>query len=352
MERQDVARHRRLPVELIMTISTPHRNRRMSGRGIGHIPAVLAVAALLVAPAPAAHASPTNPAPPGTTYTSDTDDNGDARFVVTNNPVGFDSPGVVAGTQYVQASDCGPRRFPFDDALHGDLSCWDAQHAYCPLATGAPPNPTKHIMLYRVYETATRSFVRADIACDIDLGPALPDPKAVHDEAQKRAPEPRAKTGGNKSLINAAIVFYVAKANADEPDLTNPVLKTFALGGRQISVRLHLTKTVWSWEGKDGPSDTFTADAGGDVLGKPYDKRISCESDTECSEYISHVYPKPGAYKVTLTAHYTGTFTFDGGTQQFPIPGDVFRADTVGHPLTIVQARSVLVDSACTPPGC
>jgi hypothetical protein len=347
MERQDVARHRRLPVELIMTRPTGHRTKGFGGLLL----TLLTVAALMTGRV--AHATPTNPAaPPGTSYTSFTDLNGNARFETTTSPIGPDSPGVVAGTQYVQASDCGPRRFPFDDALHGDLSCWDAQHAYCPLATGAPVNLTSHIMLYRVYETATRSFVRADIACDIDLGPALPDPKAVHDEAQKRAPEPRAKTGGNKSLINAAIVFYVAKANADEPDLANPVLKTFALGGRQISVRLHLTKTVWSWEGKDGPSDTFTADAGGDVLGKPYDKRISCESDTECSEYISHVYPKPGAYKVTLTAHYTGTFTFDGGTQQLPIPGDVFRADTVGHPLTIVQARSVLVDSACTPPGC
>jgi hypothetical protein len=342
-----VARHRRLPVELIVTRPTRHRTY---GSGV-LLPTLLTVAALMTPQV--AHATPTNPAPPtGTTYTSSTDFNGNARFTTTNDPIGPNSPGVVAGTQYVRASDCGPRKFPFDDALHGDLSCWDAQHAYCPLATGAPVIPTKHIMLYRVYETATRSFVRADIACDIDMGPALPDPKAVHDEAQKQAPEPRAKTGGNKSLINAAIVFYVAKASPNEPDLTNPVLKTFALGGHQISVRLHLTKTVWSWEGKDGPSDTFTADAGGDVLGKPYDKRISCESDTECSEYIYHVYPKPGAYKVTLTAHYTGTFSFDGGTQQFPIPGDVFRTDNVGHPLTIVQARSVLVDPSCTPPGC
>jgi hypothetical protein len=269
---------------------------------------------------------------------------GALRCQVVTGPIGPISPGVLGGTEYVSDPlECGPRRVKFGDAhFAGDDSCREYL-SWCPL-DGAQIDSTKEIVVYHVYDAKTNAFKRIDIGCDVPVGAKMPSIAAIKQEVTKYAPEPRATAGGTRYLMSAAIVFYALPSaqNAAVPTLTDIAIPKFDLGGHTFTAQLHLQKMVWSW-GDGSPPEKFTADNGGDLVGQPYDDHSPCESDTVCSKYISHVFTRPGTHKVTTEAHWTATFTLDGAADRMVVPGDIFKNDTAGRTVTILQARSVLV---------
>jgi hypothetical protein len=270
---------------------------------------------------------------------------GDLLCQVVTGPIGPVSPGVLGGTEHVSDPlECGPRRVKFGDAhFAGDDSCREYLR-WCPLA-GAHIDETKEIVVYHVYDAKTNAFKRIDIGCDVPVGARMPSIAAIKQEVTKYAPEPRATAGGNRYLMNAAIVFYALPSaqTAAVPTLTDIAIPRFDLGGHTFTAQLHVQRTAWNW-GDGSQSAEFTAGNGGDLVGKPFDDRLApCESDTVCSKYISHVFTRPGTHTVTVEAHWSATFTIDGAADQIVVPGDIFKDDTAGRVVTIVRAHSVLV---------
>jgi hypothetical protein len=260
-------------------------------------------------------------------------------------PVGPISSGVLGGSEYISdIRQCGPRRVRFTDAQFvGDPGCKNYL-IWCPLAPGATLDPTKQIVVYQIFDTATKAFLRTDISCDVPTGVSLPSMAAIKAEITKHAPVPTARSGGQNYLVNSAIVFY-ATPPPGTPSLSDFTVPDFTLAGYNFHVRLHLEQTRWTWG--DGHTDNFTA-VGTDALGQPYSDRIPCESRTNCSRYISHSYRETGRFTITVEAHWTGTFTINANAQHVPIPGDIYRTDTAGRTITVRQARSILV--APSPP--
>ncbi len=258
------------------------------------------------------------------------------RCVDASGAVGTRGKGVLAGTEYLQSLECGPRRLRFEDAAFvGDDSCRNFL-AFCPLAAGAKIDPTKQIVAYRVFQTGTNVYLRTELACDVGVGARLPTIAEIREEVTRRAPVPRVRGGGTRYVINAAIVFYADSEAAG--DLNDVVIKDFPLAGHRLTAKLHLTKTVWDWG--DGDSATFTDT---DKTGRPYDSSAPCESRVVCTGYLAHVFLSTGTRSVTLTAYWDVTVTIDGGTVQVPVTGGVFRTDPLGRAIQLYQARSILV---------
>jgi hypothetical protein len=250
--------------------------------------------------------------------------------------VGPAAPGVLQGTEWVDSMECGPRRKKFDDAqFGGDTSCRNFL-VWCPLAAGAQIDPTKEIVVYRVYATGTTSpILRTEIDCDVVVGARMPSIAAIKDEVTKRAPQPNTRAGGTSFLINTAGVFYATASSVRS--LTDIAIPTFDLGGRRISARLHLSKTGWDW-GDGSPAEKF------DGAGQPYDDRAKpCDSLTECPGYVFHVFASPGQHTVRAEAFWDATFTIDASSVQIPVPNGVHRADRGGLLVAVHQAHAVLV---------
>jgi hypothetical protein len=234
---------------------------------------------------------------------------------------------VVIGTDYVSPISCGPRRKAFEDLLKtGVDDCFNAM-AYCPLAFGAKADPKLEVVIYRVYNVGNQALVRTDIACDVPVGSAIPTIAAIKDEVTKRAPKSDAGVGGTDFIINVAVVFYALT----DPDANIPA---FPLGGRSLTAKLHVTKTVWNWG--DGTTSTF------DSVGRKYEDEVPCESLTVCSSYIAHSFSTPGFRRVSVEVHWDATVSIDGGPQ-IAVPGEIISPAGATAPVAMRQAHSVLV---------
>ena len=204
------------------------------------------------------------------------------------------------------------------------------------MSVGQPYDPGLHIVITSTYLTKDNSFVSSSVNCDVRVGPPLPSAAAVSQEVTRLAPLPATLAGGTDYVVRAAVVFY-ATGPGGAP-IESPTLK-FPLGGYDLTARLTLAKTVWSWG--DGTSTAVTA---GNKVGDPYTDETPCESPTACSKYISHVFTTPASRVVRVEAFWDVTVTLDGVGTAVPVTGGgIFRTDTAGKTITLHTARAVLV---------
>lgn len=258
------------------------------------------------------------------------------RCEQTTESVGPRGAGVVSGSEYLTSMECGPRRKAFVDTQYtAPLGCRNYL-VWCPLAPGAQIDPTKQIVVYQVYATATRTYLRTEIGCDVGLGPAPPTMAAIRDAVTRHAPPPATHSGGTRYLIRAAVVFSTTGPGGRA--LTDVTIPRFPLAGHTLTARLHLTRTDWAWG--DGTTTTYTT---GSLVGHPYTDADPCTSTTTCPGYLAHVYTTTGTRTVTVTASWTATVTLDGTPTQIPVTGGVTRPDPTGRTITLHQAHTILV---------
>jgi hypothetical protein len=169
--------------------------------------------------------------------------------------------------------------------------------------------------------------------------PRLPTGEEITRAVTRVAPLPVTVSGGDKYLVNAAVVFSARGPGGQS--LSDVRLINIKLLGYTIQAQLHLVKTVWAWG--DGSSDTFAEDTHQDLVGQKYTDAIPCESATVCSKYISHVFSRVGSDTIAVTAYWTATVTIDGSAIVIPVTGAVSRGGD-GKAIALVQARSVLVN--------
>jgi hypothetical protein len=222
--------------------------------------------------------------------------------------------------------------------LAEDPACFAALNSCYRANATAPPN--SQVVVYNIYDAASNTFLRTDIACNVGPGQpgnTLPSITTITAEATKRAPHPHTTTDGTHYLLNTAIVFY-AQPPTPTTNLTNPTIAAFTLAGHTFTIHLHLHHTTWTWN--DHTPDTTTTD---NPLGHPYTHTDPCEDNTHCSHYISHTYTHPGTYTPTSHTHYTATYTLDNNPQQQPIPGYITTTDPTGRTITIQQAHAILI---------
>jgi hypothetical protein len=121
-----------------------------------------------------------------------------------------------------------------------------------------------------------------------------------------------------RSFANLPTLFYAPIPDAFAFNVDQPVLAT-------ITAVPH-----YRWDYGDG-------EIGPDAPGRPYDPAISPRDHPDV--YISHGYARPGAYHVTLTVTWLGSFTVPGVAQVFPLaPVVLVAADDV----TVQESVGVL----------
>jgi hypothetical protein len=275
---------------------------------------LLAVAALLaavagplsipaVSPAPAAAAAAPGDEPPRPCVFG--------SCTATTTPGGYQYVYVNGTLRRVPATvDLGGKALTYVPACQGD-ACYGPGD-FCALATQLAG-----------FLIDPNGVVPNQAACAAPAAPAL-DLAAV--EAQLTAylrdralPRPTVKvqpTG--RTFTNLPTIFY----------LPNPA--TFTLPVNQPVAATITAAPHYRWNFGDGTS-------GGDSPGRPYNPSVSPRDDP--GYYVSHLYAKPGTYRVTLTVTWQGTFTVAGAAQAFPI-GAVNLA--AGAPVVVQEAAGVL----------
>nr|MDT0666653.1 PKD domain-containing protein [Micromonospora sp. DSM 115978] len=106
-------------------------------------------------------------------------------------------------------------------------------------------------------------------------------------------------------FANLPTLFHTAVPTAFAFDVTEPVPATISAVPR------------YHWDFGDG-------ETGPDAPGLPYDPAISPRDHPEA--YVSHGYPEPGTYEVTLTVTWFGSFTVPGVAEAFPLEAVVLAA--------------------------
>lgn len=122
-----------------------------------------------------------------------------------------------------------------------------------------------------------------------------------------------------RSFANLATILYAPVPDTFTFNVDEPVIAT-------ISATPH-----YHWDFGDGA-------VGPDAPGRPYDSAISPREHPDA--YVSHRYPRPGAFQVALTVTWNGTFTLPGVAQAFPL--EAVNLATA-QPLVINEAAGVLV---------
>jgi hypothetical protein len=117
-----------------------------------------------------------------------------------------------------------------------------------------------------------------------------------------------------RSFANLPTLFYTAVPAAFAFDVNDPVPATISAVPR------------YNWDFGDG-------ETGPDAPGLPYDPAISPREHPDA--YVSHGYPAPGNYQVTLTVTWFGSFTVPGVAQAFPL-----------EPVVLVAADNLLVEES------
>ena len=206
------------------------------------------------------------------------------------------------------------------------------------MSVGEAYDPGLHIVVTSVFLTKDNSFVSSSVNCNVRVGPPLPSAAAVSAEATRLAPLPATLAGGTDYVVKAAVVFY-ATGPGGAP-IESPTLH-FPLGGYDLTARLTLAKTQWTWG--DGTTTTVTR---GDLVGNQYTDSTPCESATVCSKYISHIFTTPARRVVRVEAFWDVKVTLDGVGTDVPVTGGgIFRTDNAGKTITLHTARAVLVGS-------
>ena len=135
--------------------------------------------------------------------------------------------------------------------------------------------------------------------------------------------------------------FSLRNANTNiYADGSSHTLNTTILGQ---SVTITVTPVRYDFGYGDGTSKT-TSTPGGPLK----------DDGFETPTTTGHVYKETGKYSITLTTHYAGTFSVNGGPAQ-TIPGTA-TVDSTPMPLQIWRTKHYQVQAACTPgstaPGC
>lgn len=135
--------------------------------------------------------------------------------------------------------------------------------------------------------------------------------------------------------------FSLRNANTNiYADGSSHTLNTTILGQ---SVTITVTPVRYDFGYGDGTRKT-TSTPGGPLK----------DDGFETPTTTGHVYKETGKYSITLTTHYAGTFSVNGGPTQ-TIPGTA-TVDSTPMPLQIWRTKHYQVQAACTPgstaPGC
>jgi hypothetical protein len=127
------------------------------------------------------------------------------------------------------------------------------------------------------------------------------------------------------TLVNLETLFWADTA-------TDRSLGTVALLGHQVSISVHVDSVLWQFG--DGESATSSGP------GRRYGPEDHCRT-AQCPGWFGHTYVKTGAFTVTATVNWSGSYRVDGGSVQ-PIAGTV-RGPGASVALVVKQARAVLV---------
>ncbi len=138
----------------------------------------------------------------------------------------------------------------------------------------------------------------------------------LRDQALPR-PAVRVQPTG-RTFTNLPTIFYLPDPTTFTLPVTQPVAAT-------ITAVPH-----YRWDFGDGT-------VGGDAPGRPYDPAIPPRDNP--GYYVSHLYARPGTFRVNLTVTWQGTFTVAGAAQAFPL-GAVNLA--AGAPVLVQEAAGVL----------
>jgi hypothetical protein len=248
------------------------------------------------------------------------------------------SAGPARSRYIVRTIECGNRHRLSSGTFSSDVQC-NVYLRWCMVAPGVTIDPTTQVVAYQTIDTITGLVIDVSIVCDVPIATPLPSTAAINQEITKRAPAPQTTTGGLRYLVGTAIVFYL-QPPAPVPSLADVTVPPFTLAGHSFTVQLHLTQTDWDWG--DGQRNIAAASDTTSATGRPFTVDGPCPAIDNCPDYIAHTYRGPGSYTVTTRAHWSGTYRLDGGTQDIPITGDVFRDDPTGRHLTVRSAAAVL----------
>lgn len=277
-------------------------------------------------------AAPDGRATPGTCGTGvGANESGDHIQLGARERCGSVSPGTsteqasggVAAAPPTQTVDCGPPTYSIGGGTPdtADDPCRMAK-VDCSVARGAPIDPRVSTVVTLVYDGA--NWTARSVNCASRAANALTG-LAIRQEAIKLLPVVpiRSAPADGNTFVNLKTVLWM-----DSPPTR--ALGPVTLLGHQIGIQI--TAAAVRWDFGDGVAVSGP-------LGKPYD--TSCDSK-ECPGFWGHDYAATGNRTVTATVRWSATYTVDGGPAQ-PVPGGLITRGATTLPLTVREARDVLV---------
>ena len=198
----------------------------------------------------------------------------------------------------------------------------------CAVAPGTPipPNITTTVTQQQQPDGTWRQL---SVNCAATAGTAGPPPvtaAAVRQEVIRLlAPVPvGVAPRDGPTLVNMQTVFWADTA-ADRD------LAQVTILGQQVAIRIHFARMDWDFgDGATGSAAT---------PGAAYVDGVC--STAQCPGFFGHVYAVRSHVTATVAVSWTAEFAVAGAGWE-PIPGSV-TGPAASHPVTVVEARSVLV---------
>ncbi len=190
-------------------------------------------------------------------------------------------------------------------------------------AAAAPPGVV--LVATAVFTWTGGAYVQSGVSCAPQAVAGVPEP-AVREAVARLVPTAAIGAAPKATaLVNAEALFWVQTPAQQK-------LAAATLLGHQVAITIKVASV--SWDFGDGSKDT--SDGPGRVFG-PGDH---CGT-AQCPDWFGHTYTQTGAVTVRAVAHWTASYTVDGGAAQ-QIIGTV-DGPAAQLAVTVKQARTVLV---------
>jgi hypothetical protein len=222
--------------------------------------------------------------------------------------------------------DCGPPTYTTGGGTPDtvDDPCRPAK-VDCAVVRGTPVDPTITTVVTYVFDGTTWRLNNVNCASKPAAGgPALTG-EAIREQAIELLPSVpiRSAPADGNTFVNMQTILWL-----DSP--SSRALGPVALLGHQIGIQIAVQSVKWDF------GDGNTANG---PLGQSYDGACATK---ECPGFWGHDYASVGTPAVSATVYWTATYSLDGGPAQ-PVPGGPISRGNTTLPLTVRQARGVLV---------
>lgn len=233
-----------------------------------------------------------------------------------------------AGTELpiVRTLDCGPASTSGSGESADTQGCGFAKNT-CALAAGTTAPPDSVIVLTQQFVGG--QWLRTNVDCAAVPGTAGPPPVTaamVREQVVKLLPPVALAMAPDDSptLVNIQTIVWA-------PTPTDRDLGPVTVLGQPVAIRIHFDHATYDY----GDHTTATVTTPGTAWTPG-----ACTT-AQCPTFHGHTYTTADTTTATATITWTATYTVATGPTQ-PIPGTL-DGPTTTHPVTIVEARSVLV---------